>query len=183
MQSRAQARVPECPFQPGACHAGGRVLGLRAGRPEPVEDELEPVEEEMESWLRLPAARRRGRARPGAPVEGSWRAGRRPLSGLRLLPDPSPGPAASEAFLEGFWGEYPSPPHLPHFGRRSSVAFVEAEARVWPQGRAGQGRKMSALLAEAAFLGPLKGTWRRVKQIRGMWPALRGSWIPGRIAL
>lgn len=71
--------------------------------------------------------------------------------------------------------ESPSPPHCPHFGGHSSVAFVEAKTRVWPQGREGQGRKMSALLAEAAFLGPLKGTWPRVKQIRGMWPALRGG--------
>lgn len=52
LQSRAQAWVPECPFQPGACHAGGRVPGLRAGRPEPMEDELEPVEDELELWLR-----------------------------------------------------------------------------------------------------------------------------------
>lgn len=66
----------------------------------------------------------------------------------------------------------------PLFGRCSSEAFVEDEALVWPQGRAGQGRKMSALLAEAAFLGPLKGTWLRVKQIQGVWPALWGSWIP-----
>jgi hypothetical protein len=75
--------------------------------------------------------------------------------------------------------ESSSPSHCPHFGGRSSVAFVEAKTRVWPQGRAGQGRKMSALLAEAAFLGPLKGTWPRVKQIRGMWPALRGSLFKG----
>lgn len=79
--------------------------------------------------------------------------------------------------------ESPSPPHRPLFGRLSSVAFVEDEARVWPQGRAGQGRKMSTLLAEAAFLGPLKGTWLRVKQIQRMWPALRGSRNPRPIAL
>lgn len=33
---------------PARATPGGRVPGLRARRPEPMEDELEPVEEEME---------------------------------------------------------------------------------------------------------------------------------------
>lgn len=58
-------------------------------RPRAARLASEPVEDELERWLRWPRARRRGLAGWGARAEGSGRAGRRPLFGLRLLRTPA----------------------------------------------------------------------------------------------
>lgn len=70
---------------------GGPRPRLRAWRPYPVEDDLEPVEKELEWWLSSPGARHWGWAGRGARAQGSGRAGRRPLSGLRLSRTPARG--------------------------------------------------------------------------------------------
>lgn len=176
LQSRTQARVPQCPFQPGACHAGGAASpGCALGGRSPW----------RMSWSRW---RRRwssgyvdpqlgGGAGPGGmlwPKEGEGRA----PPPLRPAPPSRPQPGTS--CLVGL----PRGP-LRWCSLRLLTAPFSVVAPVRPLWRtrhscgrrAGQGRKMSALLAEAAFLGPLKGTWPRVKQIQGVWPALWGSWI------
>lgn len=76
-----------------------------------------------------------------------------------LRPEPPPGPQPGANCLGPSWRasgrESPSPPHRPYFGRRSNVAFVEAEARVWPQGRAGQEHVRSS--DRSCFSWPLEG--------------------------
>lgn len=126
-----------------------------------------------------------GGAGPGGvlwPKEGEGRA----PPPLRPAPPSRPQPKIS--CLEGL----PRGP-LGWRSLRLLTAPFSVVAPVWPLWRTrhacgrragqGRGRKMSALLAEAAFLGPLKGTWLRVKQIQGVWPALRGSRIPRPIVL
>lgn len=176
LQSRSQARVPKCPFEPGACHAGAASSGCApSGR-----------SQWRMSWSGGCAGPGRGEGAGPGGVRGPKGAGG-PGAAPSLACASSGTPARSElprGLPGGPLGG--SPLRLftaPHFGRRSSVAFVEAETRVWPQGRAGQGRNTSTPLTGAAFLGSLKGTWPRVKEIRGMWPAFRGSRIPRPIAL
>lgn len=96
-----------------------------------------------------------GPGRAGCSGRRKGRAGRRPLSGLRLLPDPSLGSAASWAFLEGLGDGIPFASSPPPF---SVVAPVRPLWRTRHScgRRAGQGRAGKCLLCwlKLLFLAP-----------------------------
>lgn len=81
------------------------------------------------------------------------RAGCRPLSGLHLLPDPSPEPAASGAFLESLWDGVPFASSSPPF--RSSLQCGLCGGR-GTRVAAGQGRagKCPLCWLKLLFLAP-----------------------------